>query len=350
MLRALLCVVVLSWTVACSSTKRDFGRASGAGGTEPSTPSTGGGGGRAEAPSAGGNGSQVVGGSSSRGGSDGEAGAVGTACTAGDVRCGGAEVETTVEKCGSAQSGFTAVAYCSDTGAQCNPTTGTCMKLVIDATEVTRADYKAFIDAGGVKQVDACAAINPSLQPDATCMSDPSVCSGSNCGNHPQVCVDWCDAYSYCDAQGQRLCGRIGGGMNPFDRFADPGSSEWMNACSAGGQYKYGSGDRVDSGPQFCSYRGTQLGTTHPVGARKSCTSPSPTYESFFDLSGNVAEWEDSCEKAIDADGADGADACRTRGGSFNSALAALSCDTIPASALRRDAVSPEVGFRCCAK
>ena len=142
----------------------------------------------------------------------------------------------------------------------------------------------------------------------------------------------------------------IGGGMNPFDRFADPGSSEWLNACSAGGQYEYGSGDRVDSGPQFCSYKGSQLGTTHPVGARKSCTSPSPSYDSFFDLSGNVAEWEDSCEKAIDADGADGSDACRTRGGSFNSALAALSWDTVPASALRRDAVSPEVGFRCCAK
>jgi len=138
--------------------------------------------------------------------------------------------------------------------------------------------------------------------------------------------------------------------MNPFARFADPGSSEWMNACSAGGQYDYGSGARVESGPQFCNYLGTQLGTTHAVGTRKSCRSPSPSYESFFDLSGNVAEWEDSCERAIEANGSGAADACRTRGGSFASPLAALSCATVPASALRRDAVSPEVGFRCCAK
>jgi formylglycine-generating enzyme required for sulfatase activity len=137
--------------------------------------------------------------------------------------------------------------------------------------------------------------------------------------------------------------------MNPFSRFADPGSSEWMNACSAGGQYTYGSGARVDSGPQYCNYLGTQLGTTHPVGTRTRCTSPSPTYESF-DLSGNVAEWEDSCEKSIDADDAGAADACRTRGGSFASPLAALSCETVPASAHRRDEVSPEVGFRCCAE
>ncbi len=284
-------------------------------------------------------------------GGAGTGGALGTTCSAGAVKCGGAEVETTVLKCNNAQTDYSATDYCSDSNSQCNPATGACFKLVIDPTEVTRAQYAAFVAAGGVTQVPGCASFNTSLAPDSACMAQSTVCSGSNCDSHPQVCVDWCDAYSYCDKLGKRLCGRIGGGMNPFDRYADPGSSQWMNACSAGGQYQYGPGDRVESGPQFCNYVGTQLGTTYSVGTHAGCGSPSPTYDTIFDMSGNVAEWEDSCEKPIDPINlVTQADACRTRGGSFASALAALSCDSVPASALRRDSVSSEVGFRCCAK
>jgi formylglycine-generating enzyme len=292
-------------------------------------------------------------GGSSPGGSGGTTtgGAPGTACIAAATKCGGREVETTVLKCGDSQTGYTATAYCSDTNSQCNPTSGTCFKLGIDPTEVTRSQYAAFVTAGGVTQVPGCATFNTSLAPDPACMANATVCSGSACDTQPQVCVDWCDAYAYCDKLGRRLCGRIGGGMNPFDRYADPGSSQWMNACGAGGQYKYGPGDRVESGPQFCNYVGTQLGTTYAVGSHAGCGSPSPTYNTIFDLSGNVAEWEDSCEQPIDPINlVNPTDACRTRGGSFASALAALSCDTVPASALRRDSVSPEVGFRCCAK
>lgn len=121
-----------------------------------------------------------------------------------------------------------------------------------------------------------------------------------------------------------------------------------MNACSAGGQYKYASGDRVDSGPHYCNYVGTQLGTTHGEGTRLGCTSPSPTYADVYDLSGNVSEWEDSCERSSQDLAATATDECRTRGGSYASPLTALACDTVPASALRCNAVAPDVGFRCC--
>lgn len=278
-------------------------------------------------------------------------GGLGTVCTVGAAKCGGAETETTALKCQPDQNGYAVTAYCSDTGTQCNPSTGTCFALGIDATEVTRAQYSAFVAAGGVTQVPGCAIFNTSLAPDAQCMLEATVCQGTGCDSQPQVCVDWCDAYAYCEKQGKRLCGRISGGMNPFDRAADPGSSQWMNACSAGGQYKYGSGASVESGPAFCNYVGTQLGTTYAAGTHAGCTSPSPSYDEIFDLSGNVAEWEDSCEKPIDTVNLiTGSDACRTRGGSFATPLSALSCDAVPAIALRRDGVAPDVGFRCCSK
>ena len=338
--RRLVFAVLLLASISCSAPQRDYAPSvAGGPGVGGSDSGVGGAASRAGSPAAG-----------SKSDSEEEAGSSGMACTAETVKCAGAEVETTAQKCGTTQSGIATIEYCSDSGAQCNPATGTCMKLSMDSMEVTRAEYAAFLAAGGATQVEKCAAINVSLTPDANCMAQASVCTGSSCNTHPQVCVDWCDAHSYCRSQGKRLCGRIGGGMNPFDRFADPGSSEWMNACSAGGQYKFGSGARVDSGPEYCNYLGTQLGSTHSVGTRTRCTSPSPTYDSFFDLSGNVAEWEDSCEHAIDASGAAAADACRTRGGSFASPLAGLSCDSVPASALRRDGASPEVGFRCCAE
>lgn len=343
-------IALLLATVACSSSKREYLGETGGGGAN-GTAGDGGGAGRSEL--SGGSGNSVGGGTQTpTGGAGSSSGttATGTACVANTVKCGGAEVETTVLRCGAAQTEYTAISYCSDSGAQCNPTTGTCFKLGVDATEVTRAQYTAFLQGNKPTQGGICASINSSFVPDAACMAQATVCSGVPCTTHPQVCVDWCDAYAYCDSQGKRLCGRIGGGMNPFDRFDDPGSSEWMNACSAGGQYPYGSGSQVESGPLFCNYAGSQLGTTHVVGARARCVSPSPTYNQFFDLSGNVAEWENSCEHELDDLAASASDACRTRGGSFSTSLSALACKSVPASALRRDSVSPDTGFRCCAK
>jgi formylglycine-generating enzyme required for sulfatase activity len=67
---------------------------------------------------------------------------------------------------------------------------------------------------------------------------------------------------------------------------------------------------------------------------------------SLYQMSGNLAEWEDSC------DGATTASNCNLRGGSYTAAnnAPALRCDAtrtevrMPAT----DALLADVGFRCC--
>jgi formylglycine-generating enzyme len=119
-----------------------------------------------------------------------------------------------------------------------------------------------------------------------------------------------------------------------------------MNACSAGGQFEWGGGAAPAAQAGECVHEGTQLSQSYAVGTRPQCKSPSPGYAHVFDLSGNVEEWEDSCEKSADT----GAftDACRTRGGSFETPRDDTRCDAVPTSARQRSDVSPTLGFRCC--
>ena len=113
-----------------------------------------------------------------------------------------------------------------------------------------------------------------------------------------------------------------------------------MNACSAAGQFIYASGDAP---PPICSYGGVGM---YEAGSRGGCSSPSPGYSQFKDLSGNAAEWEDSCDSAnLNA-------SCNVRGGSYanNNNATALRCDatrTVP-----RMPTAPtdlkDIGIRCC--
>ncbi len=132
------------------------------------------------------------------------------------------------------------------------------------------------------------------------------------------------------------------------DLFDDPGTSAWMNACTSGGQndLTFGKWTGPESG-QACNDALKGI-TTVPVGSIATCKSPVATYAAAFDLTGNVAEWENSCDKT-QASGA-GTDACRARGGSFapsSSPQADLRCDAD--RILPRNAFAADVGFRCCA-
>ncbi len=67
---------------------------------------------------------------------------------------------------------------------------------------------------------------------------------------------------------------------------------------------------------------------------------------SLFDMSGNVAEWENSCTGTAGA-----TDTCRVRGGSYDSSPGAssLTCQTGSSQPpLARNTTASDIGFRCC--
>jgi formylglycine-generating enzyme required for sulfatase activity len=159
--------------------------------------------------------------------------------------------------------------------------------------------------------------------------------------------VCWKDAVAYCKWAGKRLCVAIVGGSNPFDQFANASSSEWYAACSSGGVHIYAFGDKPS--PSTCNdFENPATGCSGvgtcerlPVGSLAGCQSPEPAWSGVFDMSGNVWEWEDSC------DGTGSGSLCRIRGGSFGEGMDNLRCD--PDASPPRVNTGYLLGFRCCA-
>ena len=81
---------------------------------------------------------------------------------------------------------------------------------------------------------------------------------------------------------------------------------------------------------------------TVPVGSLAGCQGGFP---GVFDMSGNAAEWEDSCGRAA-ADASTAKDPCILRGGSYQHSQSGVSCTGLfsadrsanPGSARRSDA------------
>lgn len=268
-------------------------------------------------------------------------------CAAGEGRC----VDGVASLCNASRTGFDTVATCSGATAQCNPGAGSCVGIDLDATEVTRAAYKVFLDAIGDADTTGSVATKPPAQP-AACSANTDftptafwTSEDQKAGSAPVSGVDWCDARAYCASVGRRLCGRIGGGMVGLGDFGDASKSEWQNMCSAGGKntYPYGVFD-----PDTCNGAGNWATEDTPVpvavGSKASCAANATGYAGRVDLSGNVAEWEDACG-ALEASGT-GADLCRVRGGSYLGQKDALAC--AHDRTLARGSAAPDVGFRCC--
>jgi hypothetical protein len=220
----------------------------------------------------------------------------------------------------------------------------------MDRTEVTSSDYKLFLDAAVVTtgQGTECS-WNTTYQPDTSSSScavqpyDPDA--------RPKVpisCVDWCDAKRYCGWAGKRLCGAIGGGSNPPSSYIDANADQWYRACSKAGTLKFPYGNVYQ--PMSCIGIDSPYVDPASVASAPSCQGG---YDGLFDLSGNVAEWEDSCSAAAGA-----SDACLTRGGSVldaESTAPSLLCDdsalsdTTPSPATAKRSTKDEmIGFRCC--
>ena len=185
----------------------------------------------------------------------------------------------------------------------------------------------------------------------------------------------------------------------------DSNVDEWYNACSGQGNYAYSYSSTFDplrcngvdspaqssTGPvevppgtmgnTVATGGGSCITDTHcagdgistvsanetvscylhtPTDAGADAKAPAPTCgsafnesrcaaggsASLFDMSGNVAEWENSCNATTGA-----GDVCAVRGGSFDSPNAAqsLTCAISAAQvAVTRNTQAGDIGFRCC--
>jgi sulfatase modifying factor 1 len=222
----------------------------------------------------------------------------------------------------------------------------------IDSTEVTQAQYQAFLVAknGDMSGQGPECSWNQAYAAALMCFPDPV-----GHPNFPINGVDWCDATAYCRWAGKRLCGHVGGGalietmnfppttgsMQPD--LSRPDISEWTAACSRGGlrAYPYG-GSLV---PESCNV-GEHSGTPRAIVDVKTTAGCEGGYASVFDMVGNVHEWENACEPINPA--APGPnDRCFIRGGSYHD----LGYDCTSANPLARNWVDNlcDMGIRCCA-
>jgi sulfatase modifying factor 1 len=280
-------------------------------------------------------------GASAAGGAKGTGGAIGTggsASTDGAAGSGGAAGTGGVVSTG----GSAGAVVCPSTGGP------SMVKLpedyCIDSTEVTREQYQAWLATNPAPPdaTDENCAWKTDYTPQCQWPSD------SRKAKHPVVCVDWCDADAYCRGVGKHLCGRVGGGPVGWDHYADASLDEWTGACmsgAAGNAFPYGS----TLVPLACNGYEYGVEDTVEAGSIPSCQSGVAGYQGVFDLSGNVLEWEDSCN------GTGRSSQCRRRGGSFyggatyygSSDYLACTFDYFHVD-VHRDTMASYMGFRCC--
>jgi formylglycine-generating enzyme required for sulfatase activity len=201
----------------------------------------------------------------------------------------------------------------------------------IDSTEVTNAQYDAFLASSPDK----------ALEPATVCAFNTSFarkCTGPTSANTAVTCVNWCDAYAYCAWAGKRLCGAIGGGPGAQATMSSAASDQWYHACSNDGTHVYPYGVTYQT---YCNDGNHGVGHAVDVGSLPSCLGG---YPSLFDMSGNVVEWVDVCNAQTGAN-----DDCFIRGGAWDDTPAAnafLACAS--QSSNGRGSTDDTKGFRCC--
>jgi formylglycine-generating enzyme required for sulfatase activity len=212
----------------------------------------------------------------------------------------------------------------------------------IDTTEVTYQSYQTFYSANPA----------PANQPPYCAWNAGWTPAGDwpfqqNQTTEPVRYVNWCQAAAYCKYNGKRLCGAIGGGSASQASFADFTKDQWFNACSSQGQncdatgcYPYGKGYKPFLCNGFDAVDGGSPGPTSYT-SYSSCVGGPP---GLLEMSGNVAEWEDSCSAMTGE-----SDTCAARGGSYRDGQTSLRCDSGGAPVTHaRNYQDRDVGFRCC--
>ena len=238
---------------------------------------------------------------------------------------------------------------CTSSFESVQPSTGLCVarmaaasapntssNYTIDVTEVTKGQYDLWLAAKPALP----------LSTDANCGYVTSYAeqfttgaySGTDAAHHPVVYVDWCDAYAYCQGVGKRLCGAIGGGSNAYASYNDLTLSQWYRACTTAGTdaYPYANAYNATTCNGYDLWAPNYNYTTTAAGSLPGCHTPAGVY----DQSGNVWEWEDSCNatgKTAD---------CRIRGGAFHNFGVDLACNSN--NDATRSYIDVSIGFRCC--
>jgi formylglycine-generating enzyme required for sulfatase activity len=271
-------------------------------------------------------------------GSAGLAGAAGQAATAGAAGQAGT---TGAKDCPTDLPGSPLVRLAAPDGTP----------YCIERFEVSQSQYATFLAAKGTDtsgQPDQCA-WNTSFTP--TDLVEGGSTTGCPVGTFdpktkgalPMVCADWCDAKAYCAWAGKRLCGKIGGGSVPAESFADAKVSQWQNACSQGGKTAYPYGDSYEAGRCVDGTNKESPGAAEAAG-KTECHGQQDPFAQIDHLSGNVQEWEDSCQK----EGPGGGLSCQVRGGDFSSEKTATlpRCDDNGICGIAEQ--NGTLGFRCC--
>lgn len=196
----------------------------------------------------------------------------------------------------------------------------------IDTTEVTVADYNAYLIAGGEATETPAPCANAAPGPPV--QNDPAL-QARGVGN-----VSICQAWSYCSWAKKRLCGRLGDGGSVRDLPVD--EMEWVYACKNGVlNTKYPYGETFD--PERCN---TESGATADVGSKPECRGSAPPFDRIFDMSGNQQE-------VVNDMGGSSDDSIAAHGGSWDNG-AESTCDA--QGGFNGFIFNFEMtGFRCCA-
>jgi formylglycine-generating enzyme len=234
---------------------------------------------------------------------------------------------------------------------------GTC--FWIDETEVTVAQYRAFLDQAAEAPPswpilsESCAWKTSPSDP----QNSPEICADVGdliveelpfADQKPIRCVDWCDALAFCSWADKTLCG-----VPSFTGVTSSVGPNWEQACAdSGAEFPYGGTEVVIGACNIglSQYQcGNDLGlfvcgpTLVPSKSPLNCDSPNGA----SDMLGNVAEWTDNCGSPPMDEGPEAA-TCMVKGGSFDDSDDAINCQHRTANA-PRSTRRRTLGFRCCA-
>jgi hypothetical protein len=203
----------------------------------------------------------------------------------------------------------------------------------IDSTEVTNVQYEAFL-AAGVSTANQGALCNWNT----TYTPSSGWPYPMNDAQKPVGWVDWCDAQAFCKWAGKRLCASIGGSPLTPAAIGNPLLSEYVFACSKGGERLYPYGSIYE--PTKCNGAETaSVDVIENVKSRPGCEGGFP---GVFDLGGNSHEWVDGC--ILTADPA--TDECGFSASSYSHPLGDMACTVFHGR--ERDGPLDEITIRCC--